>query len=260
MPELFFADNKAVSVGVQNLAGTRNSPSLGNIGYHPYFLREGGVPTLEMQILVPIQEHNEFNHNILDIANELNTDSIYQQMSQAAYNRSVDAYVITRAISTFERTLITGNSPYDKYTFQNKKHVLSNRELKGMNLFFSSKTNCSQCHNGFNFTNYAFENNGLYLNYSDVGRMRVTNDSSDLSLFKVPSLRNVEHTAPYMHDGSINTLEEVLEHYNQGGKLHVNKNILIEPLNLTQTEKEDIILFLKSLTDWDFINNSKFHE
>ena len=258
LPQHFFADNKRFSEGAQNQIGTRNSTSLGNIGYHPYFLREGGVPTLEMQILVPIQEHNEFNHNIVDIAEQLSKNADYTQMSRNAYNRDIDPYVITRAIATFERTLISGNSKYDKSL--NKKLSLSQEEINGMNLFFSDQTNCSDCHSGFNFTNYAFENNGLYTNYTDIGRMRVTLDSSDLSLFKVPSLRNVAQTGPYMHDGSLNTLQEVLSHYNQGGHPHQNKNPLIRPLNLSQQEIDDIISFLNSLTDWDFANNPDFME
>jgi cytochrome c peroxidase len=257
-PALAFADDKALSPGVFNRPGTRNAPSLANIGYHPYLLKEGSVPTLEMQVLVPIQEHNEFNHNIVDIANELQADSNYAVASLAAYDRPFDGFVLTRAISVFQRTMVSGNSSYDQYTNQVNSFALSSAERKGMGLFFSNKTNCSSCHGGFNFSNYSFANNGLDSVYADNGRLRFTNDPNDEALFKVPSLRNVGLTAPYMHDGRISTLEEVIEHYNGGGMNHKNKSPLVRPLNLTQKEKQELAAFLNSLTDFEFINDSKW--
>ena len=256
--ELAFSDDEIVSKGVEDRLGTRNSPTLANLAYHPYFTREGGVPTLEMQILVPIQEHNEFDFNIVLIAERLNKIPSYVEESQKAYNRDPDAFVITRALANFERSLISGNSPFDQFFYQNKKDILSEAERNGLELFFSEKTNCSSCHSASNFTNYAFENNGLYETYNDPGRFRLTQLESDRALFKVPSLRNIELTAPYMHDGSFNTLEEVIEHYQSGGKNHPNKSDLIQALSLSETEKSDLIQFLKSLTDETFISNPSF--
>lgn len=256
-PELAFADDQATTEGVENRPGIRNSPSLANVSYAPYFLREGSVPTLEMQVLVPIQEHNEFNSNIVDLSEKLNTIPEYVKLSNQAYNRNPDPFVITRAIATFERSLISGNSAYDDYLDGNKT-ALTASEIEGMNLFNSSQTNCSSCHSGLFFTNHDFENNGLYELYADSGRMRFTRLESDRALFKVPSLRNVAITAPYMHDGSVATLEEVIEHYNSGGAVHTNKNALIKPLNLTISEKESLIAFLNSLTDFKFINDTKW--
>ena len=206
-----------------------------------------------MQILVPIQEHDEFNTNILDIVEKLKKDSSYTQASRIAYNREIDPFVITRAIANFERSLISGNSDFDKNNF-------SSSALNGKNLFMSNKTNCSQCHSGLNFTNYTFENNGLYTNYADSGRMRLTQIESDRARFKVPTLRNAQLTAPYMHDGSIKTLEEVVAHYNTGGKIHANKSTLIKPLGLTQQEQNDIVAFLNTLTDYTFINNKNLQK
>lgn len=257
-PSLAFSDKVSLSLGVEQRLGTRNSPSLANVAYHPYYTREGGVPTLEMQVLVPIQEHNEFDFNIVLISERLQQNAAYVAMAAEAYNRTPDAFVITRALANFERTLISGYSPYDQYQNYNKTDALTAAEIRGMNLFFSTKTNCSTCHSGFNFTNYAFENNGLYDVYPDVGRFRLTNNPADSALFKVPSLRNIELTAPYMHDGSLFTLEEVINHYQTGGKNHRHKSSLIQPLNLTAKEKEDLILFLKSLTDESFVNNPLF--
>jgi len=259
-PNFAFSDDVAFSTGVGNQLGTRNSPSLANVGYQPYLTREGGVPTLEMQVLIPIQEHNEFNFNIVLIAERLSEDSSYIRMAQKAYSRKVDPFVITRALSCFERSLISGFSPYDQYqNYQNEK-ALSAAEIRGMELFFSEKTNCSKCHNGFNFTNYAFENNGLYETYADEGRYRLTGIETDRALFKVPSLRNIELTAPYMHDGSLNTLEEIVQHYQTGGTNHPNKSNKIYPLQLSESEMSELVLFLKTLTDETFVNNPIFRQ
>lgn len=251
-PSLAFSDDEALSPGVFNRPGVRNSPTLANVAYHPYFLKEGGVPTLEMQVLVPIQEHNEFNHNIIAIAEQLNWQQSYVQQSQEAYGRKPDAFVITRAIATFQRTMLSGNSRYDQYVNGNSS-ALSATEKRGMDLFFSNKTNCTDCHGGFDFTNYSFQNNGLYEVYDDIGRMLLTNDSAEFGRFKTPTLRNIEFTGPYMHDGSMASLEQIVEHYNSGGADFPNKSSEIVPLNLTTQEKADLVAFLKSLSDLSFM-------
>ena len=257
-PNLAFSDDQAFSIGVDEQLGTRNSPSLANVAYHPYFTREGGVATLEMQVLVPIQEHDEFNFNIVLIAERLAQDSVYIELSKAAYDRPPDHFVITRAIACFERSLLSGFSRYDQFENGTFPEILNTQEQNGKALFFSERTKCAHCHGGFNFTNYAFENNGLYQSYPDPGRFRLTNEASDRALFKVPSLRNIELTAPYMHDGSINSLEEVIDHYQTGGELHPNKSALIQPLDLNDQEKAALVAFLKTLTDAHFINNPLF--
>ncbi len=257
-PHIAFSDDVAFSPGANDAPGTRNAPSLANVAYHPYFTREGGVPTLEMQILVPIQEHNEFNTNIVELAEILSKDQSYVEMSQEAYERDPDPYVITRAIANFERTLISGNSAFDQYYYQGNKMALTPVQKVGMDLFFG-RANCSSCHNGFNFTQYVFENNGLYESYEDPGRLRFTGDSADVSLFKVPSLRNVALTAPYMHDGSLHSLTDVVNHYNRGGKNHPNRSDLIKPLHLTEEELTALVSFLEGLTDYSFITNQLLH-
>lgn len=258
LPQNAFSDHKALSPGVFGRPGVRNAPSLANVAYHPYFLREGSVPTLEMQVLVPIQEQNEFAHNIVDIAALISRNESYVAMSFAAYNRPPDAFVITRAIATFERTLLSGYSSYDRFIQFGEKSAMNEQALRGMQLFFSDRVHCTNCHSGFNFTNYAFANNGLDTNYSDIGRMRFTGSESDKGLFKVPSLRNVEVTAPYMHNGSLPTLEDVVHHYNQGGFPHPNKSAEIQPLYLSSNEEADLVAFLQALTDTSFIHNSLF--
>lgn len=256
--ELAFSDSKAFSPGDLGATGSSNAPTLTNIGYHPYFTRAGGVPTLEMQVLVPIQEHNELNTSILTIVEKLKADNSYQKMAKAAYDRMIDPFVITRALACFERSIISGDSRYDAYTYKNDKSALAANEVRGMQLFHSSRTGCSGCHSGFNFTNYSFENNGLYLEYADSGRMRFTHSEQDRAKFKVPTLRNIALTAPYMHDGSITTLEMVVAHYDAGGATHPHKSELVRPLYLTPQEKEDLIAFLKSLSDYELVTSKKF--
>jgi len=257
---LAFSDDRIISPGVGENLGDRNAPSLANVAYHPYFTREGGVPTLEFQVLVPIQEHAEFAFNIVLIVDRLKNDSSYVRLARKAYNREIDPFVITRSIASFERSLISGDSYFDRFQENNDRTNFDVSAERGMELFFSSKTNCSTCHAGFNFTNYAFENNGLYNQYSDPGRFRLTQIDTDRALFKVPSLRNIELTAPYMHDGSMPTLEDVIEHYASGGKQHINQSDAIQPLSLSETEKQDLLTFLRSLTDETFISNPLFNQ
>lgn len=254
-----FSDVISRSIGAHNTPGRRNAPTLTNVAYQPYYTREGGVPTLEKQILVPIQEHDEFDFNIVLIAERLNKMPQYVQMSRAVFGRDPDPYVITRAIATFERTLVSGNSNYDRYINWQDSSDFNSSAQRGMRLFNSDKTNCNKCHNGLNFTNYSFENNGLYEHYNDPGRLRLTNKEADRALFKVPTLRNIALTAPYMHDGSIQTLDAVIAHYNSGGKNHPHKSSLIKPLGLTTKEQRDLLAFLQSLTDNEFINKKEFY-
>lgn len=249
-PHMYFADDKPVSPGSNEAPGTRNVPSLVNIAFHPYFTREGGVPTLEMHVLVPIQEHNEFNNNILLIADLLNQDSLLRNMSLLAYNQEITPYTITRSLANFQRQLISNNAPYDRAL--RGQTQLTTAQERGRQLFFSSSTGCVDCHGGFNFTNYQIVNNGLYSQYNDPGLARLTGLAADSGKFKVPSLRNIAQTAPFMHDGSLANLEEVIDHYNSGGKPHPSKDNRIKPLNLSEQNKADLIAFLESLTDDTF--------
>lgn len=246
-----FADSVAFSPGVEGRGGVRNAPTLFNVGYLDRLLSEGGVPTLEMQVLVPIQEHNEFDFNVLELAQRLETDPTYVEMSQKAYKRTIDPYVITRALAAFQRTLISGNSPYDQYAYQNNTNALTASQKAGLALFMSDSLACSSCHAGFLFTNQGFENNGLYEVYPDSGRIRLTLNPADRGKFKVPTLRNIAKTAPYMHDGSRPSLDAVIEHYASGGANHPNKNPLIKGFVLTETQKSNLKAFLQSLTESD---------
>ena len=251
--EFAFADNVTISPGVEGRLGFRNSMSLANMAYQDALMREGGVPTLEMQVLVPIQDHNEMDFNILSVVEKLNLDSTYIDASIRAYNRIPDAFVITRALASFQRTMLSGDSNYDH-------NLLNEKEENGKELFFSDELACSSCHGTFLFTNQTIENNGLYEVYEDSGKYRLTHLQDDIGKFKIPSLRNIEITAPYMHNGSMSTLEEVIEHYASGGKNHFNKSELITGFSITNEDKDNLIRFLKSLTDNNFTNNSFFEE
>ena len=256
-PHLAFSDNVAFSEGAHGVRGSKNAPTLTNLAYHPYFTRAGGVPTLEMHVLVPIQEHDEFNTNILRIVDRLESDPEYVAMSEEAYGRSWDPYVITRALANFQRSLISGDAPIDRH-WQGDSTALSVSEERGMRLFYSERLACAECHSGTQFSSFEFENNGLYSVYELTGRQRVTGLLQDEGKFKVPSLRNVEVTGPYMHDGSVETLREVIEHYNHGGQKHPNQSALVRPLGLTSDEKTDLVNFLLSLTDKSFLENQYF--
>lgn len=253
-----FSDDKALSVGIYGRTGFRNSPPLFNLAWHNKFFKDGGVPTLELQVLAPIEDVNEMNFNIIDAVERLSQNSTYQTLAKIAYDRDFDAFVLTRAIAAYERTLVSGNSPFDKYQYQGDNNALTAQEKRGLNLFYSDRLQCGSCHSGFDLSDYEFHNVGLYTTYIDTGRMRITLNPQDNGKFKTPSLRNVELTAPYMHDGSIATLEEVIEHFNSGGVGHPVQDSRIQPLNLTIAEKEDLLAFLRSLTDEEFITNTEY--
>ncbi len=271
-PAHAFSDTVAYSTGAYRRPGTRNAPSLTNVAYQPYYTREGGVPTLEMQILVPVQEHNEFAFNLLLIADRLKKDSTYIRMSREAYGRDPDYYIVTRSIACFERTLVSGNSRFDQW--KRGEITLTDSEERGRQLFFTEfdpsgvkkGAECFHCHATFNFTNSEYMNNGLdaEADQSDPGRMNVTGNPWEKAMFKMPTLRNVAVTAPYMHDGRFSTLEEVIDHYNTGVKNSPTVDFLMQynlqpgGLRLTTQDKQDLIAFLKTLTDMEFLSNPAF--
>lgn len=256
---LAFADNVAISAGVSGRLGLRNAPTLANLAYVSVFHKGGGVPKLDIQAATPIEDMNEMNLPIQIAAERLNAIPDYEKAFYQAYGRPANSFTITRALAAFLRTMISGNSPYDQYTYQGKVSAMNNSQLRGQVLFFSDRLACSSCHAGFNFAQDSFFNNGLKLDYGpDPGRQRVTIDTSDEGKFRVPTLRNIALTAPYMHDGSLADLAAVVEHYNQGGVGHPLQDERIQPLALSAMEKADLIAFLAALTDASFINNPAF--
>ena len=250
-PKYAFTDGLEKAKGIKNREVSCNTPTLTNIAYNTSFLRDGVNPSLEAQVIVPIHEKNEFDFHILLAAERLKKKKEYVDLSLAAFGEIPNPKVISNAIASFERTLISGNSRYDQFTFQKDSSALSINELRGMHLF--NKHNCVSCHSGFNFTNGEVVNNGLYQDYEDIGKMRVTLDSNDKGAFKVPTLRNVALTAPYMHDGSLKSLEAVLDHYIRGGFDNPNKDDRVKELSFSENDKQDLVAFLKCLTDSSFI-------
>lgn len=251
-PALAFADELPVSPGVGGRLATRNAPSLVNLAYRPNMLRDGGVPTIEMQVLVPVQEHAEMDFNLLDIAARLRRDSAYTHMSRHAYMRAPDPYVVTRALSAYERTLISGDSEWDHFQQSPKKAGMSGKNKEGWRVF--QKKGCINCHSGIFLTDNSRRNNGLKLQYADSGYARISEMPEDVGKFLVPGLRNLRHTAPYMHDGSLSNLESVVEHYAKGGSGHRNQDALIQPFTLSAKEKSALLHFLEyGLEDLDFL-------
>jgi len=251
LPQLAFSDSVAISPGVDGRLGFRNAPTLMNLAWLDLINKDGGISKLDLQAMTPIEDHEEMDLSVLKVAKRLNDQPEYVSLSKKAYQRPIDAFVITRALASYLRTLTSFNSPYDQYVLGDTA-ALSQSAIRGKNLFFSKKANCSQCHSGFNFTNNAFENNGLYNAYIDNGRQRVTLLPEDESKFRVPTLRNITLTAPYMHDGSLKNLEAVIVHYNKGGNNHPYKSTILQPLDLSASEKNDLLAFLETLTSKDF--------
>lgn len=254
--ELAFTDGLPKSVGIRNRMVTRNSPTLTNVGNRTMFLLDGVNPSLESQVGVPIQEHNEFDFHVLLVIDRIANNPTYAGWARKGYNSEVTEFVLKNSIASFERTLISDNSPYDKFIDGNYA-ALDNGQKKGMELFFET-LNCTECHSGPDFTEERLTNNGLYEVYADSGRMRLTETEADRAIFKVPTLRNIAVTGPYMHDGSIETLEEVIKHYESGGHPHPGKGKEIVPFELTSEERSNLVRFLEALTDNDFLTNPAF--
>lgn len=247
-PQKAFTDGLQKSVGVEGRVAMRNAPSLLNSAFFKSYMYDGEIKTLELQVPVPIQDHQEMGSSFKEVLEKLSKDAVYQRLSEQIFKRKLDAYVITRALSTFERSLLSRNSRFDKY-WAGARQALNADEIAGWKLF-SEKLYCTKCHPAPDFTNYKVLSNGLYSDYGfDQGRYRINGLEQEKGTFKVPSLRNVSLTAPYMHDGSMRTLREVILHYSSGGKNFPNKSKIIQPFKLTDHEINQLELFLSSLTD-----------
>ena len=251
-PNKAFTDQLKTSIGIKGQRTDRNAPSVLNSGFLKTVMFDAHLKTLELQVIVPLQEPTEMGHNMKKLIPQLRAISEYQEAAQRIFKRDFDAYVLTRSISAFQRTLVSMNSRFDQYQAGNKK-ALSKEEEAGWKLF-SEKLYCIQCHPAPYFTTFEAANNGLYVDYGkDKGRFRINLDSSDIGKFKIPSLRNVELTFPYMHDGSMESLDKVIEHYIKGGKKHPLQDKRIVPFELSIKEQKQLTLFLKALTDTSYL-------
>jgi cytochrome c peroxidase len=254
-PGRAFTDNLRVSEGIKGQHTERNSPSILNAAFLKTAMFDAHLETLELQVIVPIQEKTEMGHNMKDLMKVLRADPEYQKAAQEIYHRDFDAWVLTRSISAYERSLISMNSRFDQYQKGNQR-AINATEKAGWKLF-SETLYCTKCHPAPNFTTYVAENNGLYASYegkSDQGRFRIHHDSLDIGKFKVPSLRNLPLTYPYMHDGSIESIDAVLDHYMKGGNGHPLQHKAIVPFNLTAKERKQLKAFFNTLVDTGYLN------
>jgi cytochrome c peroxidase len=255
-PGFAFADSVAVSAGTHAALGNRNTPSLFNVTWYPHFFAEGGVPNLELVVVGPIQNDVEMGFNLAEACNRLARDAEYVRLFKKAYDTLPSTYTLVRALGAFQRTLISGNAPYDRF-LRGDSSALSASARKGFSLFFSDKMGCGKCHSGFLFTDFSFHNLGLN-SETDPGRYRLTSNPSDKGKFRTPSLRNVAITAPYMHNGSLSDLESVIDFYAKGGGDDANKSDLLRVISITSDEKRDLISFLESLTDSSALKNPDY--
>ncbi len=294
--------NKAFSDGLDRAIGStgeihpRSSQALVNTAYFASLTwANPALVTIEKQLEGPLTSNDPIELGINEINKDevlarLSTDPLYQKLFREAYPNEENLFTLNnviKALASFTRVLISGNSAYDKFIYSNED-TLSETQKRGMNLFFGEKAECFHCHSGFNFSDSVayegidfvdmpFHNTGLFniagtgaFPSNNTGIFGVTGKRSDMGKFRAQSLRNIELTAPYMHDGSLKSLKDVLDFYANGGRVisegefsgdgraNPFKSDLITQINLTEQEKADIIEFLKSLTDYEFINDSRF--
>lgn len=292
VPEQGFTVNElATAVGIEGKTNRRNSPTLLNVAYYKFLFHDGRETSLENQVLGPMLNTNEMgNPSIGFVIDKINTFSDYEGKFEEAYGGSVNLGRLIDALATYERTLISGNSKFDKWHYGNKKMLFNEAETRGFNLFIG-KAKCVTCHSvggkSALFTDQNFHNTGIgwtrnnevankvYKSKTfsvtlapgvvvqvdqnhfdetsesppnDVGRFEITENPNDSWLYKTPSLRNIAITAPYMHNGSLATLDDVVEFYNNGGEDNPYKDKLITPLHLSNEEKSSLVSFLKTLT------------
>lgn len=254
-----------ISQGVNGLSGTRNSPSIQNLGFQTSFMFDGATEHLNLQPILPITNPVEMNGNFSQIVAMLNSDPEYKNLFRLAYpGKPINTENMLKAMGQFLVMVTSSNSRFDKFRRNETGGILSQDEQEGYAIF---NQKCASCHATDLFTDNSFRNNGLAVNpaVNDVGRYRVTLSDADKYTFKVPSLRNIEKTKPYMHDGRFLTLDAVLDHYSSG---IVNSATLDPSLNnngslgipLSASEKTKLVAFLKTLTDNQYLTDKRFSE
>ncbi|MDG2306691.1 MAG: di-heme enzyme [Candidatus Binatia bacterium] len=293
---LAFSDGRARSIGSTGEETPRNSPSLTNVTYNPTLTWMNPLLNLlEDQVLGPLFDEDPvelgFSGREDELLARLRGEALYQVLFGDAFPNDDDPVSLgntTKAIASFERTLLSGNSPFDKFVYQGDDDAMSEAARRGFDLFDSETLECNHCHGGLNFASSLahagnpvdaapFENTGLYnlredgeYPYPNSGLFEFTQSVRDHGRMKPPTLRNIEVTGPYMHDGSIETLEDVMRHYERGGRLisegplagdgriNPNKSDFLTGFPLTNGQRADVIEFFKSLTDHEFLNDPRF--
>lgn len=254
-PEKAFTDGAAVSVGIKGQKGARSAPTVINRAYSTLQFWDGRAESLEEQAKGPIANPLEMTlEKVADQAHEASVTRLravpgYVSRFKKAFDaEKLDINHVAKAIATFERTVYSGNAPFDRYQ-EGEKDALSEEQIRGMDVFYN-KAACDSCHIGFNFTDGSFANIGIGMDKKDpdLGRFLVTGRDEERGAFKTPTLREIEHTGPYMHDGRFKTLEEVVEHYDRGGIKNEHLDQRIKPLKLSKQDKSDLVAFLKALS------------
>lgn len=267
-----FSDAVALNnIGVSGVELPRHSPALINLAWaNNGLFWDGGSTNLESQAFGPLTNADEMHQNLTELEHELKQVPVYVKMFKLLFNSEIKSVQVVKALAQFQRTLVSGNSKYDRYVRKEPGVNLTTEELNGLTLV---NAKCRSCHTGELFTDNGYHNNGIDHDFSNTdheglyqGRFRVTFNPLDLGKFKTPTLRNIMLTAPYMHDGRFKTIDEVLEHYNAGLKNSATVDRLLFQnghqlgIPISSTEKVAIKAFLHALTDNDFITNKKFSD
>jgi len=249
LPAKGFTDGMPVSTGINKLKGGRSAPASINRAFSKAQFWDGRADTLEDQSIGPFVspvEHGFANHEELVV--KIKKIAGYRKLFNEVFGHEVVAGDVGKAIASFQRTILSGNSAVDKFDLGGDDKALSESAKRGLDLF-RGKARCTRCHSGFNFTDEKFHNLGIGwdTNTVDLGRYMVTSNAEDIGAFKTPTLREIARTAPYMHDGRFKTLEEVVKFYNQGGVKNPDQDNTIIPLELSDQEQQDVVALLKSL-------------
>jgi len=248
-----FADQgAAVSTGIFGRTGLRNSPTLANLIWKPLYMMDGGVLSLDLQPIAPITDSHEMGLPLADLVNRLKQNTSYSDAFNSAFDEdNINSQKILVCLAQFMATMISSNSPFDRYILGNSS-ALSSQEKQGLDVF---QRHCASCHSGVITSDFSFRHNGLAPNASDSGRQRITGLESDRGKFMVPTLRNISRTSPYMHDGRFSSLEEVLLHYSQPANPALADELIGNGISLSASEQVSIIAFLNALEDPYFLNN-----
>lgn len=245
-PDRAFSDTVARSVGFHQRTGMRNASPLQDLAWRNNFFHDGGVRKLELQVFAPLFDSAEMAFQPIELEERLNRHPEYPDAFRRAYGRDPDFYGLVRALASFERGLISPVSDFDRW-LMGEQQALSKKAKAGMSLFYSPRTSCGSCHSGIFLSDDRFYSIGLDNGNRDPGRYRITYQVKDSAHFRTPSLRSLRLTGPYMHDGSLQSLKDVIDHYNRGGGDDPLKDPRIRPLELTQAEQDALLAFLQSL-------------
>ncbi len=248
-PKHAFSDGQPVSTGIRGQKGNRNAPTVINRAYSLAQFWDGRAPSLEAQAVGPMANPLEMGNTHTTVVATLKGLPGYRVLFRKAFGvEDFSIEHVAKAIATFERTVLSGNAPYDRFRAGDKT-ALTDAQVRGMRVYFD-RAKCDQCHEGVNFTTNMYANLGVGMNQPnpDPGRFAVTRNPRDWGAFKTPTLREIALTAPYMHDGSLKTLEQVVDFYDKGGEPNKNLDERMKPLKLSAQEKADLVAFLTALS------------